>query len=110
MRLSIIIPVYNEEQTIGTVVDRVRAVDLGAIEKEIVVANDGSDDGTQRAIDAIPVGGATPLTIYESPINLGKGATMRLGFKYATGDIILIQDADLELDPSEYGALLAPIL
>lgn len=110
MKLSIIIPVYNEEQTIGAVVERVRAVDLGAIEKEIIVANDGSDDGTRRAIDAVPTGGPTPLRVVESPINLGKGAAIRLGLKYATGDVILIQDADLELDPNEYGALLAPIV
>jgi glycosyltransferase involved in cell wall biosynthesis len=91
------------------VVERVRAVDLGPIEKEIIVANDGSDDGTQRAIDAMPAGGPTPLRVVESPINLGKGAAIRLGMKYATGDVILIQDADLELDPGEYGALLEPI-
>jgi dolichol-phosphate mannosyltransferase len=109
VKLSIIIPVYNEEQTIATVVERVRAVDLGAIEKEIIVANDGSDDGTQRAIEAVPVNDAMPLRILESPINLGKGAAIRLGLKYATGDVILTQDADLELDPNEYGALLAPI-
>lgn len=110
MKLSIIIPVYNEEQTIGTVVERVRAVDLGDIEREIIVANDGSDDGTQRVIDAVPTGGPVPLRVYESPINLGKGAAIRLGLKFATGDVVLIQDADLELDPNEYGALLAPIL
>ncbi len=110
MKLSIIIPVYNEEQTIGTIVQRVRAVDLGAIEKEIIVANDGSDDGTRRAIEAVPASDATPLRVLESPINLGKGAAVRLGLKYATGDIVLTQDADLELDPNEYGALLAPIL
>jgi glycosyltransferase involved in cell wall biosynthesis len=109
VKLSIIIPVYNEEQTIAEVVDRIRAVDLGPIEREIIVANDGSDDGTQRAIDAVAVGGPVPLRVFESPINLGKGAAIRLGLKYATGDVILIQDADLELDPSEYGALLAPI-
>jgi glycosyltransferase involved in cell wall biosynthesis len=111
VKLSIIIPVYNEEQTIGTVVERVRAVDLGDIEKEIIVANDGSSDGTQRAIEAMPDdGGKTPMRVFESPINLGKGAAIRLGLKYATGDVILIQDADLELDPNEYGALLAPII
>jgi len=110
MKLSIIIPVYNEEQTISTVVERVRAVDLGAIEKEIIVANDGSDDGTQRAIEAVPVDGAVPLRLLESPINLGKGAAVRLGMKYATGDVILTQDADLELNPNEYGALLKPII
>jgi glycosyltransferase involved in cell wall biosynthesis len=111
VKLSIIIPVYNEEQTIGTVVERVRAVDLGDIEKEIIVANDGSSDGTQRAIEAVPADdGKTRMRVFESPINLGKGAAIRLGLKYATGDVILIQDADLELDPNEYGALLAPII
>jgi dolichol-phosphate mannosyltransferase len=110
VKLSIIIPVYNEEQTIATIVERVRAVDLGAIEKEIIVANDGSEDGTQRAIDAVSLNGPTPMRVLESPINLGKGAAVRLGMKYATGDVILTQDADLELDPNEYGALLAPIL
>jgi len=110
VKLSIIIPVYNEEQTIGAVVDRVRAVDLGAIEKEIIVANDGSDDGTGRAIDAAREDGGAPLRVVHSPINLGKGAAIRLGLAHATGDVILIQDADLELDPNEYGALLDPIL
>jgi glycosyltransferase involved in cell wall biosynthesis len=110
MKLSIIIPVYNEEQTIAAVVDRVRGVDLGNVEKEIIVANDGSDDGTQRAIEEVPVSEAMPLRVLHSPINLGKGAAVRLGMRYATGDIILTQDADLELDPNEYGALLAPLL
>jgi dolichol-phosphate mannosyltransferase len=110
VKLSIIIPVYNEEQTIAAVVDRVRAVDLGAIWKEIIVCNDGSDDGTQRMIATLPAEGTTPVRVVESPINLGKGAAIRLGLKYATGDVILIQDADLELDPNEYGALLEPIV
>ena len=110
MKLSIIIPVYNEEQTVGAVVERVRSVDTGAIQKEIVIANDGSDDGTQRALEAVPADGPTPVRVVESPINLGKGAAIRLGMKYATGDVVLIQDADLELDPNEYGALLAPIV
>ena len=110
MKLSIIIPVYNEEQTITEVIERVWAVELGGIEKQIIIADDGSDDGTRRAIDAVPTGGPTPLRVVESPINLGKGAAIRLGLKYATGDVILIQDADLELDPNEYGALLAPIV
>ena len=110
MKLSVIVPVYNEEQTIGAVIERIRAVDLGPIEKEIIVANDGSNDGTQRAIDEGPWRTDPTVRILHSPINLGKGAAVRLGLQYATGDILLTQDADLELDPSEYGSLLAPIL
>jgi glycosyltransferase involved in cell wall biosynthesis len=110
MRVSIIIPVYNEEQTIDEVIDRVAAVDLGAIEKEIVIANDGSTDGTRRIIDQRPWPAGAPVHVYHSPINLGKGAAVRLGLAFATGDILLIQDADLELDPNEYSLLLAPLL
>lgn len=110
MKLSVIVPVYNEAQTIVEVVDRIRAVDIGDIEKEIVIANDGSDDGTQRAIDDSAWRGDPRIHVYATAINLGKGAAIRLGLRHATGDVILIQDADLELDPREYGALLAPIL
>lgn len=110
MRLSVIIPVYNEEQTIQEVLERVAAVDLGAIEKEIVVANDGSTDGTRRAIDDRRIPPMLPVHVFHSPINLGKGAAVRLGLAFATGDVLLIQDADLELDPNEYMQLLQPIL
>lgn len=110
MKLSVIIPVYNEEQTISEVVERVRAVDIGAIDKEIIIANDGSSDGTQRAIDSSRWAGDPRIKAFQNPINVGKGGAVRLGLHYATGDILLIQDADLELDPGEYGGLLAPIL
>lgn len=110
MRLSVIIPVYNEEQTIGEVIDRVSAVDLGSIEMEVVVANDGSTDATRARLDAHRWPPGMAVHVYHSPINLGKGAAVRLGLAFATGDVMLVQDADLELDPNEYGLLLAPIL
>lgn len=110
MKLSIIIPVYNEEQTINEIVERVWAVDIGDIEKEVILANDASSDGTRRIIDQSRWIDDPRVRVYDSPINLGKGAAVRLGLKMATGDIVLVQDADLELDPGEYGALLAPIL
>lgn len=110
MRLSVIIPVYNEEQTIDEVIDRVAAVDLGAIEKEIVIANDGSTDRTRGIIDAHEWPAGLAVHVHHSPINLGKGAAVRLGLAFANGDILLVQDADLELDPNEYGLLIQPIL
>jgi len=110
MRLSVIIPVYNEEQTIQEVLERVAAVDLGGIEMEIVIANDGSTDGTRRAIDERRLPPRLPVQVHHSPINLGKGAAVRLGLAFATGDVLLIQDADLELDPREYAQLLAPLI
>jgi glycosyltransferase involved in cell wall biosynthesis len=110
MRLSIIIPVYNEEQTIDEVISRVAAVQLPAIEKEIVIANDGSTDGTRRIIDARAWPPGLPVTVHHSPINLGKGAAVRLGLAFAHGDLLLVQDADLELDPNEYTQLLEPLL
>ena len=110
MKLSIIIPVYNEEQTIGEVIERVWMVELDGLEREVIIANDGSSDGTRLAIDASRWSHDTRVKIYNSPINLGKGAAVRFGIGMATGDILLVQDADLELDPNEYGRLLAPIL
>src|SRR5256885_6128214 len=110
MKLSIIIPVYNEEQTIAEVIERVWAVDLGDLEREVIIVNDGSSDGTRRAIDTSRWIDDPRVKTYDSPINLGKGAAVRMGLAFATGDILLVQDADLELDPNQYLRLVAPIL
>ena len=110
MKLSIIIPVYNEEQTISTVVERVLAVDLGSVETEVIIADDGSNDGTRDAMTASKWIDDPRVRIYANRINVGKGCAIRLGLSYATGDVVLIQDADLELDPEEYGRLLQPIV
>ncbi len=109
-RLSIIIPAFNEEDYIATLVERVLAVDLSklGIVKELVIVDDGSKDGTLAALE--PYRGRTDIQILSHPVNQGKGAALATGFAKANGDIILVQDADLEYDPSEYAKLLTPIL
>ena len=110
MKLSVLIPVYNEEMTIGELIERVARVDIGDIAMEIIVANDGSTDGSARIIEEHRQARSNLIRAYSMPINLGKGAAIRLGLYHAQGDVILIQDADLELDPNEYGNLLQPIV
>jgi len=110
MKLSIIVPVYNEQRTINEVIERVLAVDLPGVERELILANDGSYDNTRQVIEERGWLHDPRVRLYENPINLGKGAAVRHGLAAATGDIVLIQDADLELSPQEYGKLLAPIL
>ncbi len=109
-RLSIVVPVYNEAQTIEQVLERVESIDIGALEREVIVVDDGSTDGSAQIIEKRMEHGTALRLAHLSIINLGKGAAVRFGFKYATGDIILIQDADLELDPSECIRLVTPIL
>jgi glycosyltransferase involved in cell wall biosynthesis len=108
LKLSIVIPVYNEARTVAQVIEKVRALDFG-VEKEIIVVNDGSSDGTREALKPFE-SGVPGVRVHHSPVNLGKGASVRIGFSYATGDIVTIQDADLELDPIEYTRLIQPIL
>ncbi len=110
MKLSIIVPVYNEASTIADVIARVLAVDVGALEREVLVVNDGSTDETANNIDASPWRADAAVRVFDNPINLGKGAAVRLGLRHATGDVLLIQDADLELDPQEYMRLVQPII
>jgi glycosyltransferase involved in cell wall biosynthesis len=105
VKLSIIIPVFNEERTVAELIRKVQELSL---DKEIIVVNDGSSDGTREALR--PFEGEPGLTIHHSPVNLGKGSSVRIGFSYATGDIITVQDADLELDPAEYHHLIRPIV
>lgn len=109
-RLSIIIPVYNEAQTIDVTLGRVEAIDLGPIEKEVIVVDDGSTDGSAAIIAGRMATSAARRVAHLSIINLGKGAAVRFGFKYATGDVIMIQDADLELDPAACVDLIRPIM
>jgi glycosyltransferase involved in cell wall biosynthesis len=104
--LSVIIPVYNEKTTISEVIEKVWAVEL-PIEKEIIVVDDGSTDGTVEVLQSNSI---KLKHTYLTPINIGKGAAVRIGLTLARGEIILIQDADLELDPNEYKQLIEPIL
>lgn len=108
MKLSIVIPVYNEAATISAIVDLVWAVDVG-MDKEILLVDDCSRDGTRDVLQKMASAQADLKVLFHE-VNQGKGAALRTGFAAATGDIVLIQDADLEYDPREYPRLLQPIL
>lgn len=109
--LSIIIPAYNEERTIHLILDKVRDVLLEhGFQKEVIIVNDGSRDGTVGAINAYMAANPKfPIRFIEQPRNMGKGAAIHRGIKEASGEYLIVQDADLEYDPREYNDLLRPI-
>jgi glycosyltransferase involved in cell wall biosynthesis len=106
MKLSIVIPAFNEKNTLEEIIRRVQDVDL-ALDKEIIIVDDGSTDGTRQILESL---NHPQIQIFFHGKNQGKGAALQTGFSKANGDIVLVQDADLEYDPRDYPKLLEPIL
>ena len=108
MKLSVVIPVYNEENTLIEIIKRVKAAHVGDVEKEIILVDDGSSDKTKEILKKV-IEPMVDKVIYNDK-NMGKGSALKTGFKNITGDIVIIQDADLEYDPQEFRRLIKPIL
>ena len=105
--ISIIVPVFNEARTVAAVIQRLLTIELPAA-REIIIVNDGSSDGTRAVLDGLPPDPV--VTIVHSDRNRGKGHSVRLGIARTRGTVVAIQDADLELDPAQLGALVTPVL
>lgn len=103
-KVSVVIPAFNESGTLSEIIRRVKAVSIAPLEQEILIVDNNSSDDTEKIARSIP-----EARVFQE-MRQGKGAAVRTGFREATGDILLIQDADLEYDPSDYPALLSPIL
>lgn len=105
-KLSVIVPVFNERNTVAEVVRRMRSVEL-PVEREIVIVDDGSDDGTRDVLTQLR---DSTVRVVSHGVNRGKGAAVRTGLENVSGDVVLVQDADLEYDPEDWPKLLAPVL
>ncbi len=108
-KLSIVIPIYNEAEHLEEILRQIQAVDIG-MEKELILVDDCSTDGTREILQKLQNAADNTAKVFYHEINRGKGATLRTGFEHITGEITLIQDADLEYDPNDYPKLLEPIL